>query len=64
MKTFIHKLNTGYYRDNDDWFHDDAIEILCQNYDICHDNPKLEKLFTIAWELGHAEGHTWKKWWI
>lgn len=57
MKNFIHKLNIGYYMGNDDLFHDDALEILCQNYDISRDNPKLEKLFTIAWELGHASGH-------
>ena len=54
---FIEKLQRGIYLNCDQSFRQDAIAELCDTYHIDPNHPKLDKLFDIAWQLGHSSGH-------
>jgi hypothetical protein len=53
LDAFERKVHAGHYRDYDRYEFEDAI---LRAYGVT-ENPKAEKAFSIAWDLGHGGGN-------
>jgi hypothetical protein len=57
MDDFTLQLLVNDYQGDYDSFKQDAIRAICDRHRIPTDNPKLEKLFNLAWDMGHSSGY-------